>query len=138
MNPGGLGGWAAILIPPYSETPLFRLSGADPKTTNNRMEMVALINALCRLTTGSPVTLFTDSQYLIWAVEDWPNASGKSKRKAKNPDLLEKIASECDRMGSVRCVWVRGHSGDKYNEECDQLVNREMDLWDNRFAQGYP
>lgn len=138
VNPGGLGGWAAIVIPPYSETPLFRLSGADPRTTNNRMEMMALINGLCRLATGSAVTLFTDSKYLIWAVEDWPSASGKSQRKAKNQDLLAKISSECDRMGAVRCVWVKGHSGDKYNEECDELVNREMDLWDSRFAGGYP
>ena len=138
VNPGGLGGWGAVLIPPNSDTPRARLSGVDPTTTNNRMEMMALINGLREVPAGESVTIFTDSQYLIWAVQDWPVASRKSKEKAKNKDLLEQISNCLDRLGTSRCVWVKGHSGDRWNEECDKLANREMDLWESRFADGYP
>lgn len=138
VNPVGLGGWAAILIPPNSDTPHKRLSGVDPATTNNRMEMMALINGLREIPLGESVTVFTDSKYLIWAVEDWPKASRKSREKAKNRDLLEKISDGLDRLGMSWCVWVKGHSGNRWNEECDRQANREMDRWDNLLADGYP
>lgn len=136
-NPGGVGGWAAIIIPPHPDAPPIRRSGVDPSTTNNRMEMMALINALGIVNGGAEVTLFTDSKYLIWAVEEWPLGTARAQAKAKNPDLLKKIASLASRI-SIECVWVKGHSGNPFNEECDRMANREMDQWENRFADGYP
>lgn len=102
------------------------------------MEMMALINALGIVNAGAEVILFTDSKYLIWAVEEWPLGSAKAQAKAKNLDLLRKIASLKAYARGIECVWVKGHSGNHFNEECDRMANREMDQWENRFADGYP
>ena len=123
-NPGR-GGWAAILVYGAREA---ELSGFEPQTTNNRMELTAAIKGLSALKEACEVTLYSDSQYLVNAInKGWP-AGWKSRgwRKADksevlNPDLWRELdALLC--VHDVRFVWVRGHNGHDYNERCDALA----------------
>jgi ribonuclease HI len=123
-NPGP-GGWAAILKYGKHER---ELSGGEPQTTNNRMELTAAIKALEALTEPCLVTLYSDSKYLIdgmtkgwaksWRKNNWIKSD---KKPALNPDLWERLLDLCERH-KVEFVWVRGHDGDEYNERCDRLA----------------
>ena len=109
-NPGP-GGWGVVIVRPDGTQ---RLSGGDPLTTNNRMEIMAAIEALRALEPGVPVILRSDSQYLVKTMnEGW--------RRTKNLDLWEQLDREADRH-DVRFEWVRGHAGDARNEEADRLA----------------
>ena len=123
-NPGP-GGWGAILVYQGRER---ELSGGEPYTTNNRMELSAVIAALSALKEPCKVTLTTDSRYVAEAVskgwaEGW-RANGwrkADKSKALNPDLWEKLLD----LLTVHCVifvWVKGHAGHPQNERCDKLA----------------
>ncbi len=126
-NPGP-GGWGAILRVQGRER---ELSGGAPYTTNNRMEMTAVIEALKALPEGSDVVLTTDSQYVQkgitqwiknWKRNGWKNAAGEP---VKNADLWW----ELDRLSqrhSMKWHWVRGHSGHRENERCDELARKEI------------
>lgn len=109
------------------------LSGGEPQTTNNRMELTAAIKALEALTEPCLVTLYSDSKYLIdgmtkgWAKSWRKNSWIKSdKKSALNPDLWERLLDLCERH-KVEFVWVRGHDGDEYNERCDRLAVSRRD-----------
>ena len=125
-NPG-VGGWGAVLVYNGIEK---ELSGADPLTTNNRMELTAVITALSALKEPCKVTVVSDSKYVVdamtlgWA-EEWERTNWK-KGKAKNPDLWEKLLSLC-RTHQVSFEWVRGHVGHPYNERCDTLATSAAD-----------
>ena len=121
-NPGP-GGWCAILR--YGEIQK-QLSGGEAKTTNNRMELTAVIEALRALKTPCRVELYSDSKYVIDALEKgWARGWKKrgwvksDKKPALNPDLWELLLSLCD-MHDVQCHWVKGHGENKYNNRCDQ------------------
>ncbi len=125
-NPGP-GGWAAILRHPGSgkET---RISGGEKRTTNNRMEMMAVIKALEMLKMPCRVTLTTDSQYVSkglsewldgWRHRGWRTAGGGA---VKNLELWQRL-DELRAIHKIRCVWVPGHRGHRENEECDRLAN---------------
>ena len=121
-NPGP-GGWCAILR--YGEIQK-QLSGGEAKTTNNRMELTAVIEALRALKTPCRVELYSDSKYVIDALEKgWARGWKKrgwvksDKKPALNPDLWELLLSLCD-MHDVQCHWVKGHAENKYNNRCDQ------------------
>lgn len=91
-----------------------RLSGGDSQTTNNRMEVMAAIEALRALDPGLPVIVRSDSQYLVKTMnEGW--------RRTKNVDLWKQLDAEVARH-DVRFEWVRGHAGDERNEEADELA----------------
>ncbi|AHE99055.1 ribonuclease HI [Thioalkalivibrio paradoxus] len=127
-NPGP-GGWGAVLRFRGRER---ELRGAEPDTTNNRMEMTAAIQALEALTRPCRVELLTDSQYLKqgitswlpgWKRRGWRAASGKP---VKNQDLwlrLDALAAQHE----IEWFWVRGHSGHPENERADQLANQAID-----------
>jgi len=109
-NPGP-GGWGAVIITPEGT---HRLSGGDPQTTNNRMEIMAAVEALRALDPGVAVILRSDSQYLVKTMnEGW--------RRTKNLDLWKQLDGEVARH-DVRFEWVRGHAGDARNEEADELA----------------
>ncbi|HVA39751.1 MAG TPA: ribonuclease H, partial [Candidatus Binataceae bacterium] len=109
-NPGP-GGWGVVIVTPDGT---HRLSGGDSQTTNNRMEIMAAIEALRALDAGVPVILRSDSQYLVKTMnEGW--------RRTKNLDLWQQIDREVARH-DVRFQWVRGHAGDARNEEADALA----------------
>src|SRR5215468_7193294 len=109
-NPGP-GGWGVVIVSPEGK---HRLNGGDSRTTNNRMEIMAAIEALRALDPGIPVILRSDSQYLVKTVNDgW--------RRTKNQDLWKELDAEIARH-EVRFEWVRGHAGDSLNEEADALA----------------
>lgn len=124
-NPGP-GGWGAILKYGESEKEMW---GGDKVTTNNRMEMMAAIEALEVLKRPSKVRLFTDSEYLRkgitewitgWKKRQWKNSAGKP---VKNVDLWKRL-DESTLPHDIEWRWVKGHSGDPGNERADQLANR--------------
>ena len=124
-NPGA-GGWAAILECEGYEMELF---GGEKSTTNNRMELTAAIEGLKALTKPCKVKLYSDSQYLVNAINKGWLAGWKSKgwRKADksqvlNDDLWKTLDSLLDRY-EVEFIWVRGHDGHAYNERCDALAS---------------
>ncbi len=124
-NPGP-GGWAFILRHPSTGRELER-SGGDPQTTNNRMELQAVIEGLSTLTKPSTVDLFSDSQYVLKGLREWL-ASWKArgwrtadKKPVKNQDLWEALDALAQRH-DVRFHWVRGHNEHPENERCDQLA----------------
>lgn len=123
-NPGP-GGWGAVLR--YGEH-VKELSGGAPETTNNRMEMTAVIEALGALNRPCKVTLTSDSKYVIdavtkgwakkWQANNWIKGD---KKPALNPDLWEKLLALLERH-EVTFVWVKGHAGHPENERCDELA----------------
>ena len=123
-NPGP-GGWGAILRMGRHEK---ELSGSDPSTTNNRMEMTAVIKALEALIEPCEVVLHTDSRYVIdgmtkwihgWKRNGWINAS---KQPVRNADLWHDLI-EAAKRHQVEWVWVRGHDGHPENERADKLAS---------------
>lgn len=123
-NPGP-GGWGAIL---NYKGRVKELSGAEPSTTNNRMELTAVISALCALTEPCEVVLTTDSQYVVNAVahgwaEDWRKCGWRNakNREVANPDLWEDLLGLLQ-VHNVKFVWVRGHNGHPENERCDEMA----------------
>ncbi len=121
----GPGGWGTILR--YGEYEK-ELSGGEAETTNNRMELTAAIEGLSCLKESCAVTLYSDSKYLIDAIEQgwvykWrDNGWMRNKReKALNPDLWEKLLSLLEKH-NVEFVWVKGHDGHAENERCDKLA----------------
>ena len=127
-NPGP-GGWAALLMTRRADgSPHEReLSGNDPDTTNNRMELTAAIEALRALNRPCAVTLHTDSEYLKNGITRWMDGWIKNgwrtskKAPVKNQDLWQALHAETQRH-SITWQWVKGHAGDPYNERVDQLV----------------
>ena len=124
-NPG-LGGWGAVLRSGGKEK---HLCGGEKNTTNNRMEMTAVIEALLALKSSCTIDLFTDSQYVNRGVNEWlPNwkkANWKTASKApvKNVDLWQKLDNLLGEH-DIHWHWVKGHSGDPGNDLADELANR--------------
>lgn len=126
-NPGP-GGWGAILR--FGKITK-ELSGGEAQTTNNRMELSAVIAALSALKEPCKVILTSDSKYIIdavtlgWAKKWQANGWMRNKKdKALNPDLWDKLLGLLD-VHDVEFVWVKGHAGHPENERCDQLAVME-------------
>jgi ribonuclease HI len=127
-NPGP-GGWGALLTQGEHAK---ELSGAEPLTTNNRMELTAVIRALEALKRPSEVRIFTDSEYVrrgitewvkSWKVRGWKTAD---RKPVKNQDLWERL----DTLAAghkIEWRWVKGHSGIPGNERVDRLANEAID-----------
>ena len=126
-NPGP-GGYGAILM--YRQHKK-ELSGGDPNTTNNRMELMGVITALKALNRPCQVNLYTDSQYVVNAIEKgWAKkwqANGwmrNKKDKALNPDLWQSLLNLLE-IHQVTFHWVKGHAENPYNNRCDELAVAE-------------
>lgn len=127
-NPGP-GGWAAILIYEGREK---EMSGYDPDTTNNRMELTAAIEALKALKYPCSVELYSDSTYLVdafnngwiygWKLNGWRNSS---KDEVKNIDLWKQL-DELTSIHDVIWIKVKGHSDNEFNNRCDKLAVAEI------------
>jgi ribonuclease HI len=124
-NPGP-GGWGAWLTAGAHEKELW---GGEPLTTNNRMELTAVIEALAALKRASRVKLYTDSEYVRqgittwihnWKLRGWKTAA---KQAVKNVDLWQRLDSEAARH-AIEWHWVKGHAGHPGNERADALANR--------------
>jgi ribonuclease HI len=127
-NPGP-GGWGALLSSGEHEK---ELSGAEKLTTNNRMELTAVIRALEALKKPSEVLIYTDSEYVRKGITEWVKnwkARGwktADRKPVKNQDLWEQL----DALAAVHKIewrWVKGHSGVPGNERVDQLANEAID-----------
>ena len=123
-NPGP-GGWGAILEFNGHEK---ELSGGESSTTNNRMELTAVIEGLSALKEPCIVELYSDSKYVIDSLEKgWARSWQKrgwvksDKTPALNPDLWEKLLALAD-THEIRCHWVKGHAENEKNNRCDQLA----------------
>ena len=126
-NPGP-GGWGVLLRGGGKEKELF---GGEPQTTNNRMELLAVIMALQALKRPCEVILHVDSQYVLkgmtewlvgWKAKGWRTAS---KQPVKNVDLWQRLDELVSRGGHhIEGRWVKGHDGDPGNERADMLANR--------------
>jgi ribonuclease HI len=127
-NPGP-GGWGALLQRDGSER---ELCGGEPDTTNNRMELTAVIRALQALKRPCEIDLYTDSQYVQKGISEWIVSWKRrgwktaDRKPVKNVDLW----LELDRLvagHSIRWHWVRGHAGHPQNERADELANRGIE-----------
>ena len=126
-NPGP-GGWGAILM--YGEHKK-ELSGGEAQTTNNRMELTAVITALEALREPCVVELWSDSKYVIdglskgwakgWRAKGWVKSD---KKPALNPDLWERLL-ELEGKHTLRYHWVKGHAENEFNNRCDELAVAE-------------
>ena len=127
-NPGK-GGWAAIIIEPTGER---EIVGYEKSTTNNRMELKAVIEALKEIEANSQISLFSDSKYVIdgitkwiknWKINDWKTTN---KKEIKNLDLwmdLDKLTSKF----KITWNWVKAHSTNEYNNKVDRLARNEAE-----------
>ena len=124
-NPGP-GGWAYLLRHTASGAER-EDSGGDPQTTNNRMELTAVIEGLGALTRPSSVDLYSDSQYVLKGLRDWMENWKKrgwktaSKKPVKNIELWQQL-DELVRTHDVRFHWIKGHNEHPENERCDRLA----------------
>jgi ribonuclease HI len=127
-NPGP-GGWGALLVSSGRERELF---GGEAHTTNNRMELLAVIRALEALTRHCEIDLYTDSQYVKNGIETWIHGWKRNgwktadKKPVKNADLWHELDALAKRH-TVRWHWVRGHNNHPGNERADALANRGID-----------
>jgi ribonuclease HI len=127
-NPG-VGGWGAILR--YGKVEK-ELSGGEPETTNNRMEMTAAIRALENLNRPCRVIVTTDSQYLVKGMTEWlhgwvrKNWINSKKEPVLNRDLWERLVSLAS-VHEIEWRWVRGHAGHPENERCDELARMAIE-----------
>lgn len=126
-NPGP-GGWAAILE--FGDK-VRELTGNDPATTNNRMEMMAVLEGLRALKEPCRVEVWTDSRYVVdgmkswlvgWKKRGWKTAS---KQPVKNEELWRALDEAATRH-AIQWNWVKGHAGHPQNERCDQLANEAI------------
>lgn len=128
-NPGA-GGWGCVLIEDGEEK---QISGYDPNTTNNKMELTAVIMGLKSIDEPSEVEVHSDSAYVLnaflqdwignWQRNGWRNAD---KQPVKNADLWRELIS-LSNYHKITWIKVRGHAGDKYNEICDSLATSEVE-----------
>ena len=127
-NPG-IGGWGALLR--YKDIEK-ELSGGELETTNNRMELTAVIEALKALKATCNITLYTDSKYVMCGItewmENWKKNGWKTTNKkgdVKNVDLWQQL-DELIKHHEIRWVWVKGHNGHPENERVDTLARNEV------------
>lgn len=132
-NPGP-GGWGVLLLAKDGDTVLKsrELSSGEPETTNNRMELLAAINALNALDKPSSITVVTDSSYVKdgitkwifgWKSRGWKTAA---KKPVKNEDLWKDLDAATQRH-SVTWEWIKGHAGHAENEKADELARAGME-----------
>jgi len=127
-NPGP-GGWGVLLI--YNDTEK-EIYGGELETTNNRMELTAVIMGIESLTSPSEIAITTDSKYVMDGITEWMKGWKKrnwktaSKKPVKNKDLWQRLDRACS-IHTIEWYWVKGHSGHQENERVDLLANKGID-----------
>ena len=128
-NPGN-GGWAAII---NKNGEIKKISGNEKNTTNNRMELMAPINALKNINSKDPIEIFTDSKYVkngitewinTWVVNNWKTSK---KENVKNKDLWLELY-KLNQTLNIKWNWVKAHAGDPLNEEVDMMAKKAANL----------
>jgi len=124
-NPG-VGGWGAIIMQSEKNIELF---GGENETTNNRMELMAVIMALKEISSNLELTIYTDSTYVQKGISEWiknwkvNNWRSSSKKPVKNKDLWIEL-DEAVGLRKINWEWVKGHAGNEGNEKADELANQ--------------
>ena len=128
-NPGN-GGWAAII---NINGKIKKISGNEKNTTNNRMELMAPINALKNINSKDPIEIFTDSKYVKNGITEWINTwvlnnwKTSKKENVKNKDLWLEL-HKLNQSLNIKWNWVKAHAGDPLNEEVDMLAKKAANL----------
>ena len=128
-NPGN-GGWAAII---NTNGNIKKISGNEKNTTNNRMELMAPINALKNINSDEEIIVYTDSQYVKLGITEWINSWVKNnwktskKEEVKNKDLWTELYN-LNRALNVKWIWIKAHAGNSLNEEVDLLAKKAAGL----------
>tara|TARA_B100000902_G_C27199013_1_gene858030 strand:+ start:394 stop:819 length:426 start_codon:yes stop_codon:yes gene_type:complete len=128
-NPGN-GGWAAII---NNDGNIEKISGSEKNTTNNRMELLATINALKQIESNIQIKIYTDSQYVKFGITEWINTWIKNnwqtskKEDVKNKDLWLKLYNLNNSL-NIEWNWIKAHSGNTLNEEVDFLAKKAAQL----------
>ena len=128
-NPGN-GGWAAIIC---TRNEMKKISGSEKDTTNNRMELLATINALKEVNSEDLIEIYTDSKYVKNGITDWihnwikNNWKTSSKEDVKNKDLWVQL-HELSNNSKIKWNWVKAHAGNPLNEEVDLLAKKAASL----------
>jgi len=124
-NPG-VGGWGALILQDDKNIELF---GGENETTNNRMELIAVIMALKEMSPSEELTIYTDSTYVQKGISEWiknwklNNWRSSSKKPVKNKDLWMQL-DEASYSRKINWEWVKGHAGNEGNEKADELANK--------------
>ena len=128
-NPGN-GGWAAII---NINGEIKKISGNEKNTTNNRMELMAPINALKNINSKDPIEIFTDSKYVKNGITEWINTwvlnnwKTSKKENVKNKDLWLEL-HKLNQSLNIKWNWVKAHAGNPLNEEVDMLAKKAANL----------
>ena len=128
-NPGN-GGWAAII---NTNGSIKKITGSEKNTTNNRMELMATINALKSINSNEEINIYTDSQYVKLGITEWINNWVKNnwktskKEDVRNKDLWTELYN-LNRKLKVKWVWIKAHAGNPLNEEVDLLAKKAAGL----------
>ena len=128
-NPGN-GGWAAIIC---TRNEMKKISGSEKDTTNNRMELMATINALKEVNSEDLIEIYTDSKYVKNGITDWihswikNNWKTSNKEDVKNKDLWIQL-NELNNNSKIKWNWVKAHAGNPLNEEVDLLAKKAASL----------
>ena len=128
-NPGN-GGWAAIIC---TDNEVKKISGSEKDTTNNRMELMATINALKEVNSEDLIEIYTDSKYVKNGITDWihnwikNNWKTSKKEDVKNKDLWVQL-HELSNNSKIKWNWVKAHAGNPLNEEVDLLAKKAASL----------
>lgn len=121
-NPGGVGGWASIIV--NTDTgEVHEISGFNESTTNNRMELQAVIETLEFLPPNSIIKIYSDSEYVVNSVNTWMYKWIQRRMDRKNMDLFHQVYELKTFHKNVELIWVRGHNGTELNERADSLCN---------------
>ena len=125
-NPGP-GGWAAVLV--AGGVVVAESSGSDPDTTNNRMELKALLEGIELVPEGTPAVLYSDSQLAVRTVNEWaPGWEARGWRRARGPvenlDLVRPLVERLRERPELEVRWIRAHVGHRWNEYADRLASR--------------
>lgn len=130
-NPGP-GGWGAVKV--VDGEVAAERAGHDPSTTNNRMELTALINGFKMVKPGESITVFSDSQYCVRIVNEWAEMwealgwkRGKRREPVENLDLVKELYAAAKAHPHARVEWIRGHNGARWNEYADMLSRKYLD-----------
>ena len=128
-NPGN-GGWAAIIC---TDNEVKKISGSEKDTTNNRMELMATINALKEVNSEDLIEIYTDSKYVKNGITDWihnwikNNWKTSNKEDVKNKDLWLQL-NDLNNNSKIKWNWVKAHAGNPLNEEVDLLARKAASL----------
>ena len=126
LNNPGNGGWAAII---NDNGKISKITGNEKNTTNNKMELIASINALQKISKGETVEIYTDSKYVKQGITEWINKwinndwKTSKKEDVKNKDLWLELRKLNNSL-KINCIWVKAHAGNPLNEEVDMLAKK--------------